>query len=256
MKKIPKGIYKRTKETRKVLSEAQKGNKNRLGKHSSEETKRKLREINLGKEIPENTKEKMSKIAKEKGFGLWMKGKHLSEETKKKLSIINKGKPATNKGKPAWNRGVHPSEEVKNKMSESHKGIFLSKEHKEKISKGKKGKYIGELSSAWQGGISFIPYPQDWTDYLRESIRKRDDYTCQICEVHQDELEGRIKKLVVHHINYNKDDLNPNNLIILCHSCHAKTNANRKYWIEYFNTEGVKERLSKVNGRHYVKKRE
>ena len=37
-------------------------------------------------------KEKMSKIAKEKGYGKWMKGKILSDETKHKMSITQKEK--------------------------------------------------------------------------------------------------------------------------------------------------------------------
>lgn len=36
-------------------------------------------------------------------------------------------------------------------------------------------------------------------------------------------------------IDYDKDNLDPNNLISLCNSCHAKTNKNRDYWINLFN---------------------
>jgi hypothetical protein len=90
----------------------------------------------------------------------------------------------------------------------------------------------GEKSNFWKGGISNNLYPHDWTETLRESIRQRDDYICQECEIHQDEL-----KLAVHHIDYDKQNCNPENLISLCKSCHIKTNYNREYWINYFKTK-------------------
>lgn len=93
---------------------------------------------------------------------------------------------------------------------------------------------FGRDNPNWKGGVSFESYPTDWTDDLRESIRKRDDYICKICGIHQDELRGWNEKLDVHHINYDKDNLNPDNLISLCRSCHTKTNYNREYWIKYF----------------------
>ena len=41
----------------------------------------------------------------------------------------------------------------------------------------------------------------------------------------------------VHHIDYDKNNSNPNNLIVLCKGCHAKTNFNREYWGSYFKHE-------------------
>ncbi|TXH47080.1 MAG: HNH endonuclease, partial [Desulfurellales bacterium] len=41
--------------------------------------------------------------------------------------------------------------------------------------------------------------------------------------------EGK-RKLQVHHIDYDKKNSHPDNLIALCHSCHMKTNFNRSYW--------------------------
>jgi 5-methylcytosine-specific restriction endonuclease McrA len=88
----------------------------------------------------------------------------------------------------------------------------------------------------WQGGISFEEYPYEWKDDLKESIRKRDNYICQLCGVHQDELKnGQLEKLDIHHKDYNKKNLNPDNLISLCRSCHVKTNYNREYWLKLFN---------------------
>lgn len=97
---------------------------------------------------------------------------------------------------------------------------------------------ILENACNWQGGKSFEPYTTDWTDDLRESIRKRDEYICQMCGVHQEELN---RKLDVHHINYIKEDCNPDNLKTLCNNCHRKTNHHREYWINYFTEMPNKE---------------
>jgi len=67
---------------------------------------------------------------------------------------------------------------------------------------------------------------------IRESIRQRDEHICQICGKTTAENE---RKLAVHHIDYDKENLKPTNLISLCDSCHSKTNFNRDIYQEYFN---------------------
>jgi len=114
-----------------------------------------------------------------------------------------------------------------NKCGHSNKGRRLSKEWKEKISKAHKGNKHWN----WLGGKSFEPYGLEFNEDLKEVIRNRDRRKCQICE--KTELKNK-RKLPVHHIDYNKQNNNPNNLISLCNRCHIKTNYNRKYWIEYF----------------------
>jgi hypothetical protein len=69
------------------------------------------------------------------------------------------------------------------------------------------------------------PYSIDWTASLRRSIRERDRYTCQLCGDLQSD-----KAFDVHHIDYNKQNCDPNNLVTLCHPCHMKTNNNREYY--------------------------
>ena len=71
-------------------------NKNRI---ISEDEKNRLRLLNLNKKHTEETKQKMSKIAKEKGFGLWMNGRKLSEKTRLKISEANKGHVVSNETK-------------------------------------------------------------------------------------------------------------------------------------------------------------
>lgn len=160
----------------------------------------------------------------------WMSGKKHSEKTRKKMSEAHKGNThGFQKGYSFW-QGKHHSEEHINKLAETHRGKHHSEEWKGKISKALRG----EKNHQWKGGISFEPYPTDWIDSLKDSIRKRDNYTCQMCGVHQDELNGWYKKLDIHHIDYDKNNLDPINLISLCRNCHSKTNTNRNYWTNYF----------------------
>ena len=63
---------------------------------------------------------------------------------------------------------------------------------------------------------------------MRKAIRERDRYICQLC--------GEYPAFDVHHIDYDKKDCEPENLITLCRSCHAKTNFDKDYWINYFKT--------------------
>jgi len=165
----------------------------------SEETKKKLSKIHKGHLVSKETREKLSKA--NKGQIPWCKGKHFTEEHKIKLSENNAH---------YW-LGKHPSEEARNKMSLAAKG---------------------EKHYNWQGGISKEPYPFNFNKELKELIRGRDNYQCQLCGMPECE---NIKKLSIHHIDYNKKNLNPNNLISLCSKCHTKTNFKRKYWTEYFS---------------------
>ena len=91
-----------------------------------------------------------------------------------------------------------------------------------------KGK--GELSNAWNNGSSFEPYPLGWNKTFKEQIRYRDSYKCQICDKPEVECNS---KLHVHHIDYDKENINPENLLSACKSCHMKTNGNRDYWYVY-----------------------
>jgi len=88
----------------------------------------------------------------------------------------------------------------------------------------------GKENPNWRGGISFIGYPSVWTSKLRILIRERDNYNCQICGEKQGDVVHHI-----HHIDYDKKNCNPKNLITLCRDCHLRTNGNRDYWINYFN---------------------
>jgi hypothetical protein len=139
-------------------------------------------------------------------------------------------------------KGYSPTAEHRHKLSlaalKNPNRYWLNREkpflHDPTYLKRQSDSHKGAKCWNWQGGKSFEKYTINWTEDLRESIRKRDDYRCQMCGMAQSEMNGRHKKLSVHHIDYEKINLNPSNLISLCHRCHAKTCVKRGYWKLYF----------------------
>jgi len=157
--------------------------------------------------------------------------------------------------------GKHHSEETKRKMRLSYKGKKFTKAHRQKISKAKKGiptknqfkkghtptagcfksgkanPLFGKRGSEvpnWKGGFIRLPYSADWTETLRKSIRQRDNYICQLCN--RTQKQNR-RKLDVHHINYDKENCNPKNLISLCRNCNVKVNGERSSWTKFFKSK-------------------
>ncbi len=104
--------------------------------------------------------------------------------------------------------------------------------------KKRKGYWKGKKNPNWQDGKSFEPYGLEFNKELKEKIKKRDNYECQYCHKKQKDLLkdkwNRKIKLATHHIDYNKKNNNPLNLISLCPKCHNKTNYNREFWKRYF----------------------
>lgn len=87
-----------------------------------------------------------------------------------------------------------------------------------------KDAFVGKKSPVWTGNIAYWKqYPVGWNKRLKEQIRSRDDFTCQFCGMDQEE-SGR--KLDIHHIDKNKDNLDESNLISLCANCHHKIHQN------------------------------
>lgn len=83
----------------------------------------------------------------------------------------------------------------------------------------------------WQGGISFEPYPPTFNQQLKDRIRVRDNFICQLCGVPELECDRR---LTIHHIDYDKQNCKEDNLTSLCCSCNGKVNFNREHWTNYF----------------------
>jgi 5-methylcytosine-specific restriction endonuclease McrA len=188
------------------------------GYKMSESHKQKIREKMIGsknhrfgKKASEETRKKMTESHIKNGDGKWNKGRKQSLEERQRRTLSCSGKV----GK--YTR----SNEIREKISKSLTG--------KKQSKKTRKKRMGENCHWWAGGKSYEVYPVDWKIGLKRSIRERDHYRCQLCGEPQGE-----EALAVHHIDYDKKNCNPDNLICLCRSCHAKTNTNRQNWIKYF----------------------
>jgi len=198
---------------------------------------------NADRIVSEETKERMS-LAKI--------GKTFSEEHKRKLGVANTKRiwskiskqklSISKKGNTIWKGRIH-TESAKIKISKANKGRLAGKNHpnydkclseetKLKISKANKGKYTGENNHNWKGGISYDLYCSAFYDEeYKQSIRDRDGNICiSYCK---SEKENE-RKLDVHHIDYDKQNCKPNNLITLCKSCHCKTNHNRDWYTSYY----------------------
>jgi len=241
------------------------------GKHLSDKTKQKLREKNLGKSAwnkgisnpnatknfgdyakkgvysgknnlfygNKHTKETIKKMRLLKFKNLLSKDELINYYIYRKFSMEKIAKltnhsvvsvrrmllfykiPIRNYSDALRNRYNNPQEREKVRLFLIENNPMDNPEYREKVSLSK----LGDKNPSWKGGISFEPYSVDWTKTLKKAIRERDKYICQICK-----NEGNH----VHHIDYNKKNCNPYNLITLCHRCHSKTNHNRKFWIETF----------------------
>lgn len=177
-----------------------------------------------------------------------------SEEVKRKLSetrkrLFREGKLKPNKtfGLIPWNKGLtkadprvlkntingHKTRKIKDNYKHSPETIIKIQKSVKKIIKEGKGNPFKEKEKniSWNGGTSFEPYGLEFNTELKLLIRKRDNFTCQECNQTEEQLGH---KLSVHHIDYDKKNNNPENLITLCKSCHSQTNFDRNDWVNYF----------------------
>ncbi len=141
-------------------------------------------------------------------IGKLSKGRKHSDETKKKISDSLKGR-----------EGVIPNEETRNKMSDAKQGITpwnkgkeLSEEHKEKLSLS----HIDYSSTIYIDG-----YCKSFDKEYKEDIRIRDKHTCQLCCTKWKDRKIK-RKFHIHHIDEDKLNSHPDNLITVCCSCHFK----------------------------------
>jgi hypothetical protein len=104
--------------------------------------------------------------------------------------------------------------ESRQKMSNSSKGKKFSAQHLENL---RKSFLSGEKHPNWKSGRSFKDYGPEFNTKLKQKIKGRDKFICQRC----DEKKSW-KRLIVHHIDYNKTNNTEINLISLCIDCHTK----------------------------------
>jgi len=168
-------------------------------------------------------------------------GKNLSIEHKQKIALaVSKALKGKYTGKKHWLYGKHRSPETIEKMRKSR--IFSDK-HVKKLSESMKQfhknnpgimrgnqKYGSpkEKNPNWKGGISNNPYCIEWK-YVRDELKEDDNNECQntLCE-------GVSQRMTSHHIDYDKQNCHPSNVITLCYSCNAKANTQRDWWQAFY----------------------
>lgn len=171
-----------------------KGNQVNKGRKQSGEVKKKKSEA-LKRYIAKHGKRGLF----EKGFAPWNKGRKMSEEFRKKIGDISRGRKWTEeqkkslKGRIPWNKG--------------RKYLAIS----------------GERHYNWKGGNSehykTRYYSMEYVSW-RNSVFKRDNYTCRGCG-------HKGKYLTAHHIksfkHFPKLRFEIDNGLTLCEPCHSKT---------------------------------
>ena len=133
--------------------------------------------------------------------------------------------------------GKKHTEKYKQLRSENNpmKNLIIIKKRIQTVVK--KGIFKLENHPNWRGGISFEPYSNEFNNNLKETIKNRDKYTCQLCKISEKDYKTKSKKkyrLNIHHIDYNKKNNSLSNFITLCLNCHTKTEFNRDSWEDYF----------------------
>lgn len=86
----------------------------------------------------------------------------------------------------------------------------------------------GENNPAWEGGLSMIPYPYNWPE-ISKAIRNRDGNACM-----NPKCDSTNNVIVVHHIDYNKTNCDPKNLITVCSKCNLSANIGRDAWYLHY----------------------
>ena len=186
-----------------------------IGVKRSEEFRAKMRVAMIGK----NKGKKISHKQK-MAISLANKGKVLSDETKRKISKANKGSKRT--------------EEVKRKMSKSHRGLIPWNKGKKHTIEARKRMSKSHLTRNSGNNTPENPYPKlFYISDFRDMINERDGNICQnpLCRRNCEQLP-----LEFHHIDYNKGNCVPSNIIKVCKSCNARANSDRQFWQKHYET--------------------
>jgi len=83
--------------------------------------------------------------------------------------------------------------------------------------------YKGKGNPRYLDGRSFEKYPSEFNASLKLKIRKRDNFTCQLCGISEKEhIEKFRRVLEVHHKDHNRKNCKESNLMTLCKQCNLR----------------------------------
>ena len=115
-------------------------------------------------------------------------------------------------------------------LIEKQRQIGLEVHNRPDVIRRKSESMSGEKHHNWKGGIACEPYCKQWIDdEFKEWIKERDWYICQ-----NPYCWGTSKRMALHHIDYNKKNCHPDNLIYICSSCNSRANKQRDYWTKLY----------------------
>ncbi len=86
----------------------------------------------------------------------------------------------------------------------------------------------GENNASWKGGLSKMPYPYNWPE-ISKVIRDRDGNVCM-----NPNCKYPNSIIAVHHIDYDKTNCDPKNLITICSRCNLDANIGRSDWYSFY----------------------
>ena len=128
-------------------------------------------------------------------------------------------------------------------LSEAQRLVYETKEpykrtseHKSQMSRVKidfwndlenRAKVSGLNSVHYKHGKSKEPYPIGFNSFVKQKTRERDGFKCRWCGKTEAEND---KKLAIHHVDANKENLGPFNLISFCNSCNSAELHYREMW--------------------------
>lgn len=97
-------------------------------------------------------------------------------------------------------------------------------------SKWQSENFSGENNGNWKGGISTEPYCTIWNNNgFRDEILERDNNRCS-----NPDCWNTAERLCLHHIDYDKKNCYPDNLITLCVSCNSRANIDRDWHTAWY----------------------
>jgi len=168
----------------------------------------------LGKPHSVDAKKKMSLRRLGKTYeDIYGKNADLVRECRRQKLILRwRNEPYREKmlGRTPWNKGLTKND------SPSIMRLALER-------LGQQNPRYGKHPANFNGYISFEPYGPEFNQDLKRRIRERDGFACQICGVTEKEhIKNTGRILTVHHLDGNKENNIPSNLISLCIFCHAK----------------------------------
>jgi len=180
-------------------------------------------------------------------------GRKTKEYIKGHSSRVYNAGGISRKGKPPWNKGIPRTDEEKENISRGRSGVSPKMpagfyEHLSKLFKGREMSWLEKyyklpksenhkknisdtMKTQYKNGERVSPfyidgryinnqdsqynqYNGEFTDELKQEVRKRDNWICQQC--------GRKRSVTCHHIDEDKLNNIKDNLITLCKSCHSK----------------------------------